>query len=488
MAGINMNAAAPGLGRLAAALAGGKGSGSAYDQGMQGEIGLQSKLAQAMATTRLNNLKADAEAEEAERRTPEAVRRIAMVGAGVPLDDEGAVDSYFRTGSLGGKYQLPQGLQGPTVPTPEYLNPDNLSRVASSITGVQRALTVGEKNVENIAKANSIERGDRLSDSIIAGRANRNVVGGAQAAAAGKDLFHADSTGAVLDRFAGGLDTNNPMAGATINLRDQQAGQAKAGAAENYAQADNARATAAKTRDETGRAKAGEIVQVTRPDGSVWLVNKMNGLSRPVVDADGNAVTSAGKGHSNGAGGKPMTEGQAKANLFGGRMLESDSILSKLEDEGVSNTGIVKGIVQGTAGMVPLVGDKLSEAAGSGMNVLPGALGGPSSKQQQVDQARRDFLNAVLRRESGASIAQSEFMNAEKQYFPQPGDSSEVKAQKRRNRQLAVQLMLQEVPDGQRYKPRGTAPNTPPPAGGAAAPEGSWGGTAPAGRNVKVDY
>ncbi len=62
-----------------------------------------------------------------------------------------------------------------------------------------------------------------------------------------------------------------------------------------------------------------------------------------------------------------------------------------------------------------------------------------SSEQQRVTQAQRDFVNAVLRQESGAVISDAEFANAKKQYFPAPGDSPPVLAQKRANRQLAVQ-------------------------------------------------
>ncbi|MGB0855287.1 MAG: hypothetical protein ACPGSI_18460 [Pikeienuella sp.] len=58
---------------------------------------------------------------------------------------------------------------------------------------------------------------------------------------------------------------------------------------------------------------------------------------------------------------------------------------------------------------------------------------------QRFDQARRDFVNAILRRESGAVISDQEFDNAEKQYFPQPGDSPEVIQQKRRNRANAIE-------------------------------------------------
>lgn len=59
-----------------------------------------------------------------------------------------------------------------------------------------------------------------------------------------------------------------------------------------------------------------------------------------------------------------------------------------------------------------------------------------TAKGQQFDQAQRDFINAVLRRESGAVINQSEFDSAYKQYIPSTGDSKEVLQQKKNNREL----------------------------------------------------
>ena len=59
-----------------------------------------------------------------------------------------------------------------------------------------------------------------------------------------------------------------------------------------------------------------------------------------------------------------------------------------------------------------------------------------SDQYKQIEQAQRDFINATLRRESGAAIAPSEFENAQLQYFPQPGDTREVVKQKQRNRQM----------------------------------------------------
>lgn len=58
---------------------------------------------------------------------------------------------------------------------------------------------------------------------------------------------------------------------------------------------------------------------------------------------------------------------------------------------------------------------------------------------QQYDQAARNFINAVLRRESGAVISNEEFKNAYLQYLPRPGDSAEVLKQKARNREDTIQ-------------------------------------------------
>tara|TARA_R100001530_G_scaffold34938_1_gene27299 strand:+ start:2308 stop:2460 length:153 start_codon:yes stop_codon:yes gene_type:complete len=48
----------------------------------------------------------------------------------------------------------------------------------------------------------------------------------------------------------------------------------------------------------------------------------------------------------------------------------------------------------------------------------PNFLKGDVVRQQK--QTERDFVNAVLRRESGAAISGSEFRTARKQYLPQP--------------------------------------------------------------------
>jgi hypothetical protein len=145
-------------------------------------------------------------------------------------------------------------------------------------------------------------------------------------------------------------------------------------------------------------------------------------------NADGSLMAIPG-----GPGDKTLnpTEVQGKAVLFGTRAAEADKILNNLAAQGVNTPGLIKQAVEG----FPLVGN----SAAMGVNALPSMLGGPTSQQQQVEQAQRDFVNAVLRQESGAAISQSEFDNAKKQYFNQPGDSAEVKAQKAANRKTAIE-------------------------------------------------
>jgi hypothetical protein len=124
------------------------------------------------------------------------------------------------------------------------------------------------------------------------------------------------------------------------------------------------------------------------------------------------------------AGDKPITEFQGKNALYGSRAAMADRTLNDLEEK-ISLVGLAtKESIQNT----PIIGGAMGAAANLAL----------SADQQKVEQAQRNFVNAVLRQESGAVISQPEFENAKKQYFPQPGDSKEVIAQKRANRKIAI--------------------------------------------------
>jgi len=123
---------------------------------------------------------------------------------------------------------------------------------------------------------------------------------------------------------------------------------------------------------------------------------------------------------------KPMTESQSNATAYGMRMKEANAIL-----EDLSKKGVLKGaVVEAT----PLIGGVLGQ-------VLPSALGGTSAAQQQVNQAKSNFITAVLRKESGAVISDSEFDREDKKYFPQINDSPAVIKQKENARKLAIKAI-----------------------------------------------
>lgn len=112
-----------------------------------------------------------------------------------------------------------------------------------------------------------------------------------------------------------------------------------------------------------------------------------------------------------------FTEGQAASALYADRINQAVPIIDQFEGAGLD----------------------LGEKSAAGIPIFGNMLVSP--EYQRFDQASRDFINATLRRESGAVISPSEFENAYKQYLPQPGDSEQVLSQKRRNRETVLSAM-----------------------------------------------
>ncbi len=145
-----------------------------------------------------------------------------------------------------------------------------------------------------------------------------------------------------------------------------------------------------------------------------------------------------------------MNDEQAKALGFAKRIGDANAIL---EDPGFEQA-LLSG-KENIASSIPFVGNALV-----------------SESYQMADQAVRDFINAQLRRESGAVIAESEFANARAQYIPVYGDKPEVLARKRLARQRALEnLYVSSGPNNY-----GTAetvaqglPGTPQPGAAASA-------------------
>lgn len=133
-----------------------------------------------------------------------------------------------------------------------------------------------------------------------------------------------------------------------------------------------------------------------------------------------------------------FTEDQTKTGGFATRMESAAADLDRVFGEGYQPT------------VATNIGTALNEKTGTSSFL--------SSQGQQVDQAKRNFINAQLRRESGAVISPEEFSNANKQYFDVPGDEREVKEQKKRNRADAIQAMKTSA--GGAYKASGNTSST----------------------------
>lgn len=165
---------------------------------------------------------------------------------------------------------------------------------------------------------------------------------------------------------------------------------------------------------ETAKAQGRGVLQpgVDPNTGAPGLVNPVTGEFKPAAP--------------------PFNEAQGRSATFADRMSASERNLREVEGQGTNAWGA------------------FLERLGMPGNYLQ------SPEYQRYEQARRDFINAQLRRESGAVISPDEFANAEKQYFPRPGDSPAVIEQKRRNRQIALEGMARD--SGPAYKPRQDAP------------------------------
>jgi hypothetical protein len=139
---------------------------------------------------------------------------------------------------------------------------------------------------------------------------------------------------------------------------------------------------------------------------------------------------------------KALTETQSNATAYGMRMKEANAILEDLAKKGVLKGAVIEA--------TPLIGGALGQA-------LPSVLGGSSAAQQQVNQAKSNFITAVLRKESGAVISDSEFDREDKKYFPQINDNASVIKQKENARKLAIKAIEVQAGPGakeiQKYQP-----------------------------------
>lgn len=157
------------------------------------------------------------------------------------------------------------------------------------------------------------------------------------------------------------------------------------------------------------------------------LIQMNNGLT---TIADPNSPTGTSYIRQGDAVGKPApatsvnkpSDGEQMAKGYHDRMVAAEQLLTSIGEKGYP-TEQTSG-----AASIPLIGDYLKRKSST-------------AEQQKFEQAQRDWVRSKLRKESGAVIGEQEMKDEIRTYFPQPGDTPEVIAQKAQARQVAIQAM-----------------------------------------------
>jgi hypothetical protein len=149
-------------------------------------------------------------------------------------------------------------------------------------------------------------------------------------------------------------------------------------------------------------------------DGRFYPINPPSGFE-VVTGADGATTVRQGAG----VGGRPLTEVQSKDNVFATR---AEGALRAFEPVADAMTSI---------------GDRAANLDPTGL--VRGAV--QSDDFQVAQQAGDEFLQAILRKDTGAAITLQEQARYGQTYIPQPGDNPAVLAAKRQARARAVEAL-----------------------------------------------
>lgn len=218
-------------------------------------------------------------------------------------------------------------------------------------------------------------------------------------------------------------DRNTYSQDSATNRTGIQAETARYGTDKQAETARQSRELQAYLAEQKAQLSSNEFTQKVMPDGRVLLFNKQ-GQWKPVLDTNGKPMISKPS-----LADKPLNESQGNSLMYGKRMQTANKILENLES--TNGTWDIKG------------GDVLARINPKG----------GSEDFKKYEQAKRNFINAILRKESGAAIGQDEFESADKQYFPQIGDTEAVIKQKAANRRQVTSTMLSNVgPKGEAAK------------------------------------
>lgn len=137
-------------------------------------------------------------------------------------------------------------------------------------------------------------------------------------------------------------------------------------------------------------------------------------------------LTAGGETVKGKAANRQLTEGQGKSTAFAMRAIEAENQLATLPSD-----------------YNPSLKDRAAIGA-----PLDAGRAFASDNAQKYDTAKRNFIASILRKETGAAVTKPEFEMYDKMYFPQVGESDATKADKKRQRDLAIEGLTAEAGPG----------------------------------------
>lgn len=280
------------------------------------------------------------------------------------------------------------------------------------------------------------------------------------------------------------MESSNNLAALLMNSAAQAGSingkMADASPVENYAKAENAQTRSAMDRSmEQGqgrdamRAKLYEQLQAKREQQTGDQVDakyrsdtlaQTDRIAREKAARDeANAKADRALSYAKLAGEKekgdekpPSAEQLGSAN-FGRKAQDADAVIESIEGEGYDPSSYGR-----SARDLPLVGALTR-----------------SQDDRKYIQAQKEFIAAILRKESGGAITPAEFSEYGAIYFPQAGDGKDVMAQKKAARKAASDNLI-----AMSGKASGQIANRPPPV--PAKPESGTATAAPGGAGLQA--
>lgn len=283
----------------------------AAEDGQRAQAEMAARAAQqrqAEAHASLYSAQADAERTQLQRGSLGELLKSAAMQSGVPLHQVGEASQYLQSGQLAPKYEMPADLPGPTMPKPQYADPALGAKIMQTLGLTQQALAVGDKSVENIAKATGAYQDQGITDAAVAaaGRGDDMSMSRLNAVRGKKEFTPyaaVGNTGTALNQVTGEQGVSN--AGLRTLFGDVQGANIlkdKAAASSSYASAGAAKALEEQRRAVTaagpGAGKPPSGYQwTTGADGEARLTPIPGGPKDPANNPGKPLPASAAKGY-----------------------------------------------------------------------------------------------------------------------------------------------------------------------------------------------